>query len=215
MITTGITYPLELIRVRLAFESNHSPTYRTSLLRTMRQIYLEPPIPRAPSPGSTPSPTPPLPFSSTLASPKPSLTHFYRGVFPTLAGIIPYAGTSFLVFGGLTSNVIPRYVSPETLRENRSYLHLLAGGVAGAIGQTTAYPLDIVRRRMQVGPVLMPGRRAGFLETARGVYASHGWRGFFVGLSIGYLKVVPMNAVSFATWLALKEVLGLERGVQG
>ena len=146
---------------------------------------------------------------------RPSLTHFYRGVFPTLAGIVPYAGTSFLVFGGLTSSVFPRYLSPDTLRDNRSALHLLAGGLAGAIGQTTAYPLDIVRRRMQVGPVLAPGRRAGFAETARSVYVTQGWRGFFVGLSIGYLKVVPMNAVSFATWLALKSVLGLERGVTG
>lgn len=208
--------------MRLAFESNHSPNYRSSLLRTIKQIYLEPPIKGATAAASTsasshPPPTPAPTSSSPVATlaTKPSLTHFYRGVFPTLAGIIPYAGTSFLVFGLLTSDLLPRYLSPETFADNRPTLNLISGGLAGAIGQTTAYPLDIVRRRMQVGPVLAPGRRAGFMETARGVYAAQGWRGFFVGLSIGYLKVVPMNAVSFATWLALKQVLGLERGAQG
>lgn len=45
--------------------------------------------------------------------------------------------------------------------------------------------------------------RAGSL---RRVFA--GLRGFYVGLSIGYLKVVPMTAVSFMTWEAGKRLLG-------
>ncbi|GJN87241.1 hypothetical protein Rhopal_000186-T1 [Rhodotorula paludigena] len=214
-ITTGITYPLELIRVRLAFESHHSAKDRASLLRTIRQIYESPPpvaqsaSPSASSAASTPS-SAPAPAASPAV--KSSIAHFYRGVGPTLVGIIPYAGTSFLMWGFLKHDLIPAYLSPTFRRQNRAMLDLLAGGAAGAIGQTTAYPLDIVRRRMQVGPVLhADGRgRAGFWETARGVWRTQGWRGFFVGLSIGYLKVVPMNAVSFATWVAMKRMLGLE-----
>lgn len=64
---------------------------------------------------------------------------------------------------------------------------------------------------MQVGPVLQPGVRTGFWETAVSVQKSQGWRGFFVGLSIGYLKVIPMNAVSFASWVGLKGLLGLDK----
>ncbi|KAL7340457.1 mitochondrial carrier domain-containing protein, partial [Rhodotorula toruloides] len=200
IITTGFTYPLELIRVRLAFESHHSPKDRASLLRTIRAIYQNPPPP-ASSSSSAPPPQPsPSPVSSSSASTRPTIAHFYRGVWPTLVGIIPYAGTSFLMWGFLKTDLFPSIFSPTFRRQNRALLDLLAGGVAGAIGQTTAYPLDIVRRRMQVGPVLhADGRgRAGFWETAKGVYRQGGWRGFFVGLSIGYLKVVPMNAVSFA-----------------
>lgn len=128
---------------------------------------------------------------------------------PTLIGIIPYAGTSFLIWGFLKHDLLPSYLSPAFRDHHRTLLDLGAGGLAGAIGQTSAYPLDIVRRRMQVGPAMDPGRRMGFWETARGVYRVGGWRGFFVGLSIGYLKVVPMNAVSFASWVALKKVFGL------
>ncbi|GAA5998345.1 coenzyme A transporter [Rhodotorula paludigena] len=214
-ITTGITYPLELIRVRLAFESHHSAKDRASLLRTIRQIYESPPPvaqSASPSASSAASSSSSIPASTASTAVKPSIAHFYRGVGPTLVGIIPYAGTSFLMWGFLKHDFLPTYLSPTFRRQNRAMLDLLAGGVAGAIGQTTAYPLDIVRRRMQVGPVLhADGRgRAGFWETAGGVWRTQGWRGFFVGLSIGYLKVVPMNAVSFATWVAMKRMLGLE-----
>ncbi|GAA5976135.1 hypothetical protein JCM10908_005394 [Rhodotorula pacifica] len=208
IITTGITYPLELIRVRLAFESHHTPNDRASLLRTIRQIYATPP-PLAPSdlPNTAAAPSSAAASSLARQQPRSSITNFYRGIWPTLVGIIPYAGTSFLIWGLLKQDLFPRFISPETRRKHRAGLDLLAGGIAGAIGQTTAYPIDIVRRRMQVGRTA-PG--AGFWDTARGVYQMSGWRGFFIGLSIGYLKVVPMNAVSFATWVGMKRVLGLE-----
>ncbi|GAA5978662.1 hypothetical protein JCM5350_002470 [Sporobolomyces pararoseus] len=228
--TTAITYPLELIRVRLAFEPHHSKKDQASLIRTVKQIYLSPP---PPIPTSTPSSSsrsttttsttsrtkPPNIGYTTLSSPSPSLTHFYRGVFPTLAGIIPYAGTSFLVWGYLKTDLFPTLIQdPVSLKKNRAFLDLLAGGLAGAIGQTTAYPLDIVRRRMQVGPAVVieeGGRKkasaAGFWETGSKIFKTQGWRGFFVGLSIGYLKVVPMNAVSFSSWVFMKRVLGLDQ----
>ncbi|POY70673.1 hypothetical protein BMF94_6324 [Rhodotorula taiwanensis] len=211
IITTGITYPLELIRVRLAFESHHSPSDRASLLRTIRQIYaVPPPVPSdLPSTASAGAAT----ATATLQHrPRSSITHFYRGIWPTLVGIIPYAGTSFLIWGLLKQDLFPRFLALETRRNHRAGLDLLAGGIAGAIGQTTAYPIDIVRRRMQVGRTA-PG--AGFWDTAKGVYRQSGWRGFFIGLSIGYLKVVPMNAVSFATWVGMKRVLGLEETPTG
>lgn len=191
IITTGITYPLELIRVRLAFESHHSPHDRASLLRTIRQIYATPPTTASSGPAAaSSSASTPAPF------PRSSIANFYRGIWPTLVGIIPYAGTSFLIWGLLKQDLFPRFLPSELRNQHRAGLDLFAGGVAGAVGQTTAYPIDIVRRRMQVGRTA-PG--ADFWDTAKGVYRQSGWRGFFVGLSIGYLKVVPMNAVSFAT----------------
>ncbi|SCZ98949.1 BZ3500_MvSof-1268-A1-R1_Chr3-1g05727 [Microbotryum saponariae] len=219
------TYPLELIRVRLAFETHHSLAERSSLTRTIRQIYqasLIPPPPvastsnlkTASAPSSTPLPTTPI---KNLRVGEPSLTHFYRGIFPTLFGIVPYAGVSFLVWGFLKTDLVPTMFSPSTRERHRTWIDLAAGGIAGALGQTSAYPLDIIRRRMQVGPVLPGGggARHGFWDTARTIYKAHGWRGYFVGLSIGYLKVIPMNSVSFASWVALKNAFGLEGVSQG
>lgn len=198
-----VTYPLELIRVRLAFESHHAQTDRSSLMRTVRLIYASPLLP-----ATTSSPTAPPP---PIAAPKPSLSHFYRGIFPTLFGIVPYAGTSFLVWGFLKHDLFPAHFSSAFRAKHRTSMDLVAGGLAGAIGQTAAYPLDIIRRRMQVSAVLPGGtNKLGMWRTAQSVWKTAGWRGFYVGLSIGYLKVAPMNAVSFATWVGLKDVLGLE-----
>ena len=70
----------------------------------------------------------------------------YRGFLPTIAGIVPYAGISFFTY--------------DTLKTVRTRAHrdvpvssverLVMGAIAGAVAQTVAYPLDLVRRRMQV-----------------------------------------------------------------
>lgn len=60
-------------------------------------------------------------------------------------------------------------------------------------GQTASYPFEVIRRRMQVGGVKRPRGGLSFKETARVIYGQGGWRGFYVGLGIGYLKMVPMS----------------------
>jgi solute carrier family 25 (mitochondrial carrier protein), member 16 len=67
---------------------------------------------------------------------------------------------------------------------------LTAGAIAGLVSQTASYPLEVIRRRMQVGGAVGDGHRIGMAETARKIFIERGWRGFFVGLTIGYIKVV-------------------------
>ena len=81
--------------------------------------------------------------------------------------------------------------------------------VSGALAQTVSYPFEVIRRRMQVGGLTQPDRWLRWGETVRTIWAAKGWRGFYVGLSIGYLKVVPMTAVSFAVWQWAWRVLDL------
>ncbi len=50
---------------------------------------------------------------------------------------------------------------------------------------------------MQVGGAVGDGHRLRLTETARLIFRERGFMGFWVGLSIGYVKVVPMVAVSF------------------
>ncbi|KAI9439578.1 hypothetical protein H4582DRAFT_1941696, partial [Lactarius indigo] len=57
---------------------------------------------------------------------------------------------------------------------------------------------------MQVDGLTEPGRWLRWGETVSGIWAGVGPKGFFVGLGIGYLKIVPMNAVSFADWQGTK-----------
>lgn len=88
--------------------------------------------------------------------------------------------------------------------------NLAIGAVSGMLGQTVSYPLEVVRRRLQVGGLTQPDRWVGWRETVGHVWRESGWRGFYVGLSIGYLKVVPMTAVSFAVWEEMKSLLGID-----
>ena len=76
------------------------------------------------------------------------------------------------------------------------------------VSQTAAYPLEVTRRRMQVGGAVGDGHRLGMGETTATIWRERGWRGFFVGLGIGYVKVVPMVAVSFFVYERGKVVLG-------
>jgi len=134
---------------------------------------------------------------------------FYRGFSVSIIGMIPYAGVSFLFWGRLRSAAASA-LPPATLSRNRTLIDLTCGAIAGAMSQTASYPFEVIRRRMQVGGVLRPDRLIGFWETFGKVYHQSGWRGFFVGLTIGYLKVVPMTSLSYTTWSFLKRRMGID-----
>lgn len=135
--------------------------------------------------------------------------------------MVPYAGVSFLTYGTLKKKVpalLPYFAERRTARD------LFCGAIAGAVSQTASYPFEVTRRRMQVGGV---GGGAGisWRDAVKTIHTEGGWRGFFVGLSIGYVKVIPMtryvqsirtfkkadftNSISFATWQLMKRVFEL------
>ncbi|OSC96704.1 mitochondrial carrier [Trametes coccinea BRFM310] len=208
------TYPLELIRVRMAFStrnSSHSPEgyHRPSFLSAMRQIYREgtAPSPTPSSPAPTPAPTA-TPATTSIFTRFPILK-FYRGFSVTITGIVPYAGTSFLAWGFLRSRFLPPSSSRAGPKPATPLADLSIGAVSGGLAQTVSYPFEVVRRRMQVGGLTRPDRWIRWGETVRAIWAARGWRGFYVGLSIGYLKVVPMTAVSYAVWQWQRRILGL------
>jgi solute carrier family 25 protein 16 len=157
------------------------------------------------------------------------LLNFYRGFTVTIVGILPYAGMSFLVWGYLRARFLPPSPTSKSggsgKRKSTSVADLAVGAVSGAIAQTASYPFEVVRRRMQVGGLTNPGRWMRWDETARSVWRDAvarvppgttglrrslaGAQGFYVGLTIGYLKVVPMSAVSYMVWEAGKRALGV------
>ncbi|KAL2429763.1 Mitochondrial carrier protein LEU5 [Exophiala dermatitidis] len=228
------TYPLEVIRVRLAFETRRDS--RSSLVRICQQIYHEQPSPQhteslaGSQKGSVgvvahnkavPLPVPVVPRSG--------LVNFYRGFAPTLLGMLPYAGMSFLTHDTIGDLLRHPVLAPYTVMRStagslndsnsstkvqpRSQLtapaELTSGAMAGLVSQTASYPLEVIRRRMQVGGAVGDGHRLGISETARRIWLERGWRGFFVGLSIGYVKVVPLAATSFYVYERAKWLLGI------
>lgn len=211
------TYPLEVMRVRLAFETKKKGV---GLGEICRRIYHEvPPAPRTSTGGGGMISGAENAVQAFV--PKSGLANFYRGFSATILGMLPYAGMSFLTHdtaGDLLRHpAVRQYTTlpkPEHYAKNkpaplRSWAELFAGGVAGLVSQTSAYPLEVIRRRMQVGGTVGDGRRLHIGETARMIVRERGWRGFFVGLTIGYVKVVPMVAVSFYVYERGKGWLGI------
>ena len=101
------------------------------------------------------------------------LKSLYSGLRPTLVGIIPYAGTSFAVY--------------ETLKtENASFgQRMLIGALAGFTAQAATYPLDVVRRRMQV----KPKEYTSVFSTFTSILSREGIaRGLYKGLSMNIFK---------------------------
>ncbi len=202
-----LTYPLELIRVRMAYSTHHTsdPARRPTFLSAMRLIYSEGPLVSPSVPGVPANPSPQL-FARF------PILKFYRGFSVSIAGMIPYAGTSFLVWGYLRASLhhpYPTNTSAQSKPPSKPVSDLACGAVAGALAQTVSYPFEVVRRRMQVGGLTRPDRWLRWGETVGMIWSTWGWRGFFVGLSIGYLKVVPMTAVSFTVWQALRSIVGI------
>ena len=238
------TYPLEVIRVRLAFETKHDS--KSSFIRICKQIYHERPSTpysmvhpaTTTAPSSTSASLPTRAAASTLAAtsstiqavtPRSGLANFYRGFSPTLLGMLPYAGMSFLthdtvgdwlrhpsiarwttVSNPSISSASTRNVDHQSSRPRlTNAAELVSGALAGLVSQTSSYPLEVIRRRMQVGGAVGDGHRLRMGETIRRIWVERGVQGFFVGLSIGYLKVVPMVAVSFWVYERTKLALGI------
>ncbi|KAI9315350.1 mitochondrial carrier domain-containing protein [Dichotomocladium elegans] len=204
------TYPLDLLRVRMAYEIKQPGKTRPGLLSTCIQVYNEPAAARG-----------------------MNIANFYRGFMPTVAGMIPYAGVSFWTYHLVTRlsrhhPVISKHtvapidfdptspnLTPEQQRllekpKLHTWAELMCGGVAGMVAQTSSYPLEVIRRRMQVGGLLNPEMFVSLGDTVRDIYRVKGLKGFYVGLSIGYLKVIPMGAVSFAVYDRMKRVLDID-----
>ena len=231
-----VTYPLEVVRVRLAFETKDRG--RSSLTAICRQIYHEQPpsfrsrtqhppnLPRAPLATASASSVVGDAVDSAVqkVAPRSGLANFYRGFTPTLWGMLPYAGMSFLTHDVVRDllrhpSIAQSTTLPGTARHEATDAYkppqltapaqLVAGGIAGLVSQTAAYPLEVIRRKMQVGGAVGDGRRLGMAEVARGIWREAGWRGFFVGLGIGYVKVVPMAATSFWAYERAKWWMGI------
>ncbi|KAL8101569.1 mitochondrial carrier protein CoAc1 [Apium graveolens] len=128
----------------------------------------------------------------------------YRGVGPTLIGILPYAGLKFYIYEELKRHV------PEEHQKSIG-MRLSCGALAGLFGQTFTYPLDVVRRQMQVehlqSSMHSGARYRSSWEGLTTIARDQGWRQLFAGLSINYIKIVPSVAIGFTAYDIMKSWL--------
>ncbi|XP_064596324.1 LOW QUALITY PROTEIN: mitochondrial coenzyme A transporter SLC25A42-like [Liolophura sinensis] len=129
----------------------------------------------------------------------------YRGFTPTILGAIPYSGTSFFTY-----ETLKKFHAEYAKGRNPTPVErLLFGAVAGLLGQTMSYPLDIVRRRMQTAGVTGHGNDyTSIMTTARKVILEEGFiRGMYKGLSLNWIKGPIAVGVSFSTFDTVQHYL--------
>ncbi|CAK0902403.1 unnamed protein product [Prorocentrum cordatum] len=123
----------------------------------------------------------------------------YSGLRPTLLGIVPYSGLSYCIFETLKARLGQRRPGGGLHVAER----MGAGALAGLLAQSATYPLDIVRRRMQVDPETYRSE----VQTAMSIWRAEGARGFFKGVSMNWLKgPVAMSISYFANDLLREHV---------
>lgn len=182
------TYPLDVIRSRLAFQFKGEEKYK-GILDCIRKIYKEN--------GN-------------------QLRGYYRGYSITIAGMIPYAGLSFSIYDKLKHLILNMKINKLSIESNKNKYELtivgrlICGGLTGALSQTITYPLDVIRRHMQ----LTNNNTKNIKQTFNYILNEYGIiKGFYRGITLNYIRAVPMVSSSFCFYELSKKLFGLETGI--
>jgi len=173
----SMTYPLDLVRTRLAAQTNTA--YYRGISHALFAICRD-----------------------------EGFKGLYKGLGATLLGVGPSIAVSFSVYETLRSHwqIERPYDSPVLIS-------LACGSLSGIASSTFTFPLDLVRRRMQLEGA---GGRAriyntGLFGTFGHIVRTEGFRGLYRGILPEYCKVVPGVGIVFMTYEMLKAILtGLE-----
>lgn len=174
MIACTLTYPLDLVRTRLAAQT--TVQHYNGLLHALYTIAKdEGPV------------------------------GLYRGLPPTLVGVGPNLAINFAAYETF------RKLAAEHDTGVPSWLtSLVCGSSAAVVSATATYPLDLVRRRLQMRCARDRGQ--GFITVLRGIWASEGVAGFYRGIIPEFAKVVPGVSITYATYELMKRSIGVETG---
>nr|GLL36952.1 mitochondrial substrate carrier family protein B-like [Ipomoea trifida] len=173
MTAASATYPLDLVRTRLA--AQRSAMYYQGISHAVHTICRD-----------------------------EGFFGLYKGLGATLLGVGPCIAISFSVYESLRSYWLAHRPDDPTI-----LVSLTCGSLSGIASSTATFPLDLVRRRMQLEGA---GGRArvyntGLLGAFRHIVRTEGFRGFYRGIMPEYYKVVPGVGIVFMTYETLKKLL--------
>ncbi|KAF3447133.1 hypothetical protein FNV43_RR12313 [Rhamnella rubrinervis] len=127
----------------------------------------------------------------------------YRGLAPSLIGVIPYAATNYFAYDTLRKTY--RKVFKQEKIGNIETL--LIGSAAGAISSSATFPLEVARKHMQVGA--LSGRQVyrDVIHALASILEREGIQGLYRGLGPSCMKLVPAAGISFMCYEACKRIL--------
>jgi solute carrier family 25 (mitochondrial thiamine pyrophosphate transporter), member 19 len=129
-------------------------------------------------------------------------TGFFRGLPAGIAQIVPNMGLFFAFYEGfkpLMAGINLPFGSGDAI----------AGVTASILSKSAVFPLDTVRKRLQVqgptrgryiGGAKMPAYERGVAGTLGMIVKREGWRSLYRGLSVSLIKAAPASAVTMWTY---------------
>ncbi|XP_071504122.1 solute carrier family 25 member 43-like [Diadema antillarum] len=184
MTATIVTYPTDMVKTRLIVQPTDRQRRRyKGIVHAFRLILRE-----------------------------EGLLAFYKGMFTSLLGSIPFSAGTFAAYEFLDMfSSKPRYML--TPLEN-----FINGCLAGAIAQTLSYPFDTVRKKLQAQSRVMKNGGGvdlnfhGMVGCYRAIKTTYGWQGFWRGNTANLCKIAPYAGFMFMTFEACKKVFLYENG---
>ncbi|KAL5559325.1 hypothetical protein UlMin_035536 [Ulmus minor] len=127
----------------------------------------------------------------------------YRGLAPSLIGVIPYAATNYYAYDTLRK-AYRKIFKQEKIGNIET---LLIGSAAGAISSSATFPLEVARKHMQVGA--LSGRQVykNVLHALASILEQEGIQGLYRGLGPSCMKLVPAAGISFMCYEFCKNIL--------
>ncbi len=135
------------------------------------------------------------PTFSKLSSTLRSIHHhegpsaFFKGVNTAMLSISLYTGLMFW------SYEVSRSISSK-INIYQPVVEPICGFAAGVFAKSIVFPLDLIRRRLQVNR----SRNKNFIITALNVVKVEGLRGLYKGFFVSIIKNAPTTAISIWTY---------------
>lgn len=128
----------------------------------------------------------------------------YKGMGATLLGVGPSIAISFTVY-----EILRSYWHTKRPNDSTEMVSLACGSLSGMASSTATFPLDLVRRRMQLEGAAGRARiyNGGICATFKHIINSEGLRGLYRGILAEYYKVIPGVGIVFMTYETLKKLL--------
>lgn len=129
-------------------------------------------------------------------------TGFFRGFNAGVGQVVPYMGLFFAMYEGakpILAGVKLPFGSGDAI----------SGMTASILSKTAVFPLDTVRKRLQVqgptrsryiGGARIPVYDRGVLRTITMIAQREGWRALYRGLGVSLVKAAPTSAVTMWTY---------------
>nr|CAG8451597.1 5283_t:CDS:2 [Entrophospora candida]CAG8522348.1 4670_t:CDS:2 [Entrophospora candida] len=143
---------------------------------------------------------------------------FYKGLTASIMQIIPYMGLMFGSFELFKKTFEQFEEKNQYLKMFSSTNDMIIGAMSGIISKTGVFPLDLIRKRMQLQIPPSPKQKYFFINyiplytnsiivNIKTIIRNEGFCGLYRGLTPAIIKAAPVSAVTFFAYNKTREVL--------